>query len=142
MTGHVYVMRSASGPIKIGRSAIPHERLKTIQSSNAAAIELCHISEERADAASIENVAHRLLETKRLAGEWFDVSVYEAVAAIEAAIRQVESSTISGTGQFSMRVTPRLKEDIHELSAAAGISPASYVEMILRKHVEAEKKRK
>lgn len=87
----LYVLGAADGLMKVGRSAQPETRLKTIATANGVAVHLHHVSPERDDSSYVEAAAHRLLANKRRAGEWFDVTPTEAVAAIEAAIREVET---------------------------------------------------
>ena len=83
-------MRGSDGLAKIGRSMHPEARLKAIAATNAAGVVLHHVTAEREDSSYVEAAAHRLLADKRRVGEWFDVSPSEAVAAVEAAIRQIE----------------------------------------------------
>ena len=47
------------------------------------------------DARLVERVAHQLLHAKRLRGEWFDVDIAEAVAAVGQAIDLVEAGDLS-----------------------------------------------
>jgi hypothetical protein len=54
-------------------------------------LHLEHASEVRPDGSLVETTAHRLLQAKRLGGDWFDVTPEEAIAAVKEAIRLVES---------------------------------------------------
>ena len=86
----LYVIGSADGLVKVGRSADPETRLKAIAAANGVVVYLHHVSPERDDASYVEAAAHRPLSEKRRAGEWFDVSPQEAASAIAAAIREVD----------------------------------------------------
>ena len=78
----VYVMaeeKSPQGPIKIGRSDTPAIRLKNLQAANPQILAIWAMIPTTVP-EDLELAAHRLLHANRIhAGEWFNVSVYEAV---------------------------------------------------------------
>lgn len=86
----VYVMASA-GRAKIGRSATPEARRNVLWRSGAPDIRIVLTTPLRDDASYVEAAAHRLLEGKRLDGEWFGVTEAEAIAAVHAAIVAIEA---------------------------------------------------
>ena len=85
----IYVMASA-GRVKVGRSNNPELRRRMLQASTPTALTIVHTTDERDDSSYVETAAHHILAAKRLAGEWFDVSPDEAIAAVHAAIVSVE----------------------------------------------------
>ena len=85
----LYVMESEVG-VKIGISKSPMERLRQIQNSSGMPINLRHTREHKLDYV-VEQNAHKLLAEKRRAGEWFSVTVDEAIAAIDEAASSIEA---------------------------------------------------
>lgn len=77
----LYIIASSSeGPVKLGFSADPQKRLKQLQTGSALVLSLHHV--EEVDSARVkiaERALHKLLGHKRLKGEWFNLSVEEAV---------------------------------------------------------------
>jgi|GEM_PF-4330174 len=65
---HLYVMRSGTGLIKIGRSSSPLARLRTLQLVSGMQIELVAVLPDR---GSEERAVHAALARYRLNGEWF-----------------------------------------------------------------------
>ncbi len=90
MPARIYVMENDDGLVKLGRSLDPDKRRRTLESGTGRNVHLCHTTPLRDDSSYVEAAAHRILADKRKAGEWFDVTVDDAVQAIEAAIRDVE----------------------------------------------------
>ena len=81
----VYVIAQERGPVKVGISDKPMFRLRSLQTGHASRLDLKH-SREADNAKLVERLAHHALREKRLSGEWFDVTVDEAIAAIESAV--------------------------------------------------------
>jgi hypothetical protein len=84
----VYVIKSSPGPVKIGKAVDPSSRLKILQTGAPFRLSLekvCRCDDEKS-AYKVEKSAQRVLRGKRLTGEWFDVSVDDAIAAIEEAV--------------------------------------------------------
>lgn len=89
----VYVIGRRGGPCKIGVSADPMKRLKSVQTGCAMAVEVwgyCTFP-SRFVARRFERSAHDALSGNRLSGEWFDVEPEAAIAAIEASPGYYES---------------------------------------------------
>lgn len=78
----VYVIQhDEAGPVKIGQAASPIARLAQLQASSPVEMHL------RAAIAckgmnAVERRAHKIAAEQRLRGEWFDLSVLEAVETI------------------------------------------------------------
>lgn len=90
MTRSIYAIKSEAGPIKIGVSKNPKRRLESLILCQPFEAKLIHV-EAVNDAHAVEAAAHELLRSFRRRGEWFDVSIEQAVAAIEEAIEYISS---------------------------------------------------
>lgn len=89
---HVYVMGDANGPMKVGASSRPKVRARTfIWEGHGHAMTIYATYQRPDDALTVERVALWLLREHRVRGEWFDVSPARACAAVEAAIKLVDS---------------------------------------------------
>jgi hypothetical protein len=118
---HVYVLGGQSGPQKIGISADPTRRLQRVQSHSPDALLLHHQVLPEGDARLIERVAHRLLHAQRKHGEWFDVEIAEAVAAVGRAVDLVEAGDLSTLGLSSSPLIrlPALEDALRSADARA-----------------------
>jgi hypothetical protein len=89
---HVYAIAAGSNAVKIGRSQKPAERMASLQTAHYEPLKLAFsLPCDEAQAALIERFAHVMLREKRLAGEWFGVTVEEATQAIQAALERVRN---------------------------------------------------
>lgn len=79
----IYFIGASGSPIKIGQTQSVYNRLKTIQAHCWAPVSLLHkecfgdVNHEQ-----IEKAAHDLLRDKNVIGEWFAVSLDEAIEAV------------------------------------------------------------
>ena len=89
----IYVMESEVG-VKIGISKNPDERLRQITNASGMHVSLRH-TREHESAYAIEQSAHKLLADKRRTGEWFNVTVDEAISAINEAASAIEDACAS-----------------------------------------------
>ena len=85
-------MRSTAGAVKIGFSARPEWRRKMVEAKLGEPVALVYAAPLSRHMVAIERAAHELLKSKGRNGEWFDVSVGEAIAAIDAAAAEVEAA--------------------------------------------------
>lgn len=86
----IYVVGPAGGPNKVGLTADPQKRLRTLQTGHYLSLSVHHSEKVPwSDAALIERLAHDLLKSAHLRGEWFDISVADAISAINQAIDDV-----------------------------------------------------
>ncbi len=84
MIGHVYVL-SGRGRVKIGWSRQPVIRAYQVGGK------LEHATTQLTMATRVERLAHRILHSKRIGRtEWFDATIEDAIAAVEAAIEVAE----------------------------------------------------
>jgi hypothetical protein len=105
---HVYAI-AASNAVKIGKTRDIKSRLDNIQSSHYEPLKLAFsLPCDDAVAAAVERLVHRLLSAKRLRGEWFDVTVEEALAAIADAIEVIQGHPIQHPAEGSGIATAQI----------------------------------
>jgi hypothetical protein len=101
VTAKVYVMRDASGELKIGFARDPHDRMKRIERPK---IELLFMTDDMTRADTIERLAHKLMRVihgPTGGGEWYPTTLDVAVSAIRVAKHFVEGgdwSTVEVVG--------------------------------------------
>lgn len=81
------------GPCKLGIAKNPHMRLIDLQVGHPHPLKVFHIS-ERVDGPQEEARIHVYLAHKRLSGEWFQVTVAEAVEACREMYNQPPPTVI------------------------------------------------
>jgi len=82
----IYIIGPEGGPYKIGYAGDPKSRLSNLQVGQAVELKLLY--EERTETTTakvIEKLIHRNLATKRIRGEWFSVSLEEAIGEVRYA---------------------------------------------------------
>lgn len=93
MGSFLYVISASElGPVKIGLSIHPEKRVRQLQTGHAEKLALHHrepITEQCA--RPMEQIVHRENRHRKLKGEWFDMTVAEAVAEIRHAMIRFES---------------------------------------------------
>ena len=84
----VYVIApSPAGPCKIGFSGDPDRRLRQLQTGYPGRLHLHHVQPFCATRAPMmEKIVHQTVAYRRKSGEWFDLTVEEAVSEIEFAL--------------------------------------------------------
>ncbi len=87
-----FVIGREEGPVKVGITSTPNDRLRNIQTGCHFKIEILHIREcsSRAQAISHEESFHRVYDEKRLAGEWFDLESDLAIEGIDTGFEYEE----------------------------------------------------
>lgn len=82
----IYVIGPVGGPFKIGYAGDPRARLSNLQVGQAVDL-IIHYEEktETSRAKVIEKLIHRQLGHKRIRGEWFNVTLDEAIAEVRFA---------------------------------------------------------
>jgi hypothetical protein len=84
------IAATAAGPVKLGLSMNPEKRVRQLQTGSALPLSIFHTEEVEDGRVKIaERALHQLLGHKRMKGEWFDMSVEQAVAEV-IHIRMVE----------------------------------------------------
>ena len=78
--------------MKIGISQRPEKRLKQLQTAQPQRLELKHTAEVVVRHAKLlEQFAHAQIGHRRLVGEWFDLSVANAILEVQYCIIRWES---------------------------------------------------
>lgn len=72
----VYLIGDNEGRYKIGCTKNPKNRLKQLQTANAADLQIIHAVEVSND-FKVENVMHRKYAHKNISGEWFVLDEHE-----------------------------------------------------------------
>jgi hypothetical protein len=85
---HVYIIAADdAGPVKIGFSKNPEKRLKQFQTGHPQPLRLCHsLAFEGKRAKGIERIIHQTINHLRVQGEWFGLTVADAIAELEFAM--------------------------------------------------------
>jgi len=69
-----FIQSGENGPIKIGHSSDPDERLASLQVGNPQHLRLLAAVEFGSDAAAQEQLCHRTFRVEHIRGEWFQPS--------------------------------------------------------------------
>lgn len=86
-TRYVYVIGSPSGPFKIGRATNLKDRRSGVQTGSPVKVSVIHSETvPREEVVFIERYAHKILDSHRMFGEWFNVPLEDALAAVACAI--------------------------------------------------------
>lgn len=83
---YIYVIGPEDGPFKVGWSADPKARLTNLQVGQAVEIKLHYEEATEPDKAKvIEKLIHKQIAHKRVRGEWFNVTLEEAIGEVRFA---------------------------------------------------------
>jgi hypothetical protein len=88
---NIYVIASSktnSGPVKIGISNQPEKRLKQLQTAFPEKLEIKYIEklETKLKARELEKYLHKDISHLKSHGEWFNISVEEAIKYVQFTI--------------------------------------------------------
>jgi|HigsolmetaGSP12D_1036236.scaffolds.fasta_scaffold01876_5 T5orf172 domain. len=90
MESYIYVIASREeGPVKIGYSDDPSRRLKQLQTGHPETLRIFYQEEigyGRRKASLLERIIHKQNVHKRLKGEWYDLTVENAILEVQYAI--------------------------------------------------------
>lgn len=88
MISFIYVIAPRpEGPVKIGLSKTPDKRLRQLQTGHPERLYLYHTMEvETPKVALLEKIIHKTVSYKKTVGEWFDLSVTDAIGEVEFAL--------------------------------------------------------
>lgn len=137
----LYVIGHAkAGPLKIGIAKNPAARVRQLQGGNPYRLKCLHTVDcGEYDAATIERMAHSLLRENRLSGEWFDVVVAEARAAVDEAITKIQKGEFATLGtatcSINIRVDDNLKAAIDAAAEEQGLPVASFIKSLLTRYL-------
>ena len=133
----IYVIKSDGGPVKIGISSDPDVRRQALESHGPNRLTLVHTRDVDVPGA-VERAAHRLLSDHRRKGEWFDVSVADAIAAIDAALIAGGSQLLTFRADpESLAALDALRRDEEDIPTRSEM-----VRRVIRRAVEAHAKKR
>jgi hypothetical protein len=90
---NLYVIAASDqGPVKLGISNDPERRVRQLQTGHAAPLYLFH--SEPIEQAFLERRLHKDLAHVRTRGEWFDVSVSDAISYLRFSLIEHEPSAL------------------------------------------------
>lgn len=124
---------SESGPHKIGMSANgPQARLASLQTGCPTRLSLiAFVPVPDGMARDVEKRAHRLLDPKRLGGEWFEVTAKQAIEAVEIAAGRAceyptaEMTPVAITGGQMRAARALLRWTTEKLAERSGVGLAT-----------------
>jgi len=82
---NVYIIASEGGMCKVGKANDPSARMAALATGHPYKLMLAHVFPTTSDteAYAVEQRAHSVLASKRMSGEWFNVTIEEAIAAVD-----------------------------------------------------------
>jgi hypothetical protein len=90
-TSYIYVIGSDSPPYKVGISKAPDQRLKALQTGHPRKLRIHSLRETNAEKTKLlESVIHHHLKHYKTHGEWFDISLEDAILEVEYALMRWE----------------------------------------------------
>lgn len=76
-----------AGPVKIGFTTNPTKRVAQLQTAQPNTLEIFHLCKvETPKARIIENLIHKSNRRYKISGEWYDLTVEQAIAEVELAM--------------------------------------------------------
>jgi hypothetical protein len=110
--GHVYILESEEGPVKIGISGDPEKRVREISLASGRRFTRVFISPKVSRNAEIEAMLHQRFKEHRRPGEWFDVRFDDAVGALHEIGPALCAPEFKLSDRYvdAIRVRERLKE--------------------------------
>lgn len=135
----VYVIGSDGGPQKIGITDNIESRLTTLQVGITERLRVVHYRERnQGDARLVERAAHMLLSAKRQKGEWFNISLEEAIDGVGEAVRMVDAGKIKAPkprppqeNVIGVRFSPEAHEALERLARADERSMSALIRKIV-----------
>jgi hypothetical protein len=99
ITTYVYVIghlekNCTVGPVKVGVTKNPYDRLATLQTSCPSHLVMIHAfaAPNREIALGLEEAFHTVFKDRRLRGEWFDMHPIDAAVAMAENVRSLLST--------------------------------------------------
>ena len=89
---YVYIIASPSGRMKIGKTGNPKRRLQQMRVDERVDL-ILEYAREVENSTLVESIAHAILKEKRHHGEWFAVTLQEAIDAVNSALASVLDGT-------------------------------------------------
>jgi hypothetical protein len=97
---NIYIISSAKhnlGPVKIGISDNPENRLKSLQTGFPEKLEIKYLEvlDERKKARKFEGLLHKDISHLRSHGEWFNLDVAAAILHVQFTIIHYDTTTLT-----------------------------------------------
>jgi predicted GIY-YIG superfamily endonuclease len=87
MNSFIYVIGCDYGPYKIGLSKHPEKRLKQLQTGFPYKLHVHYTHEvDEKQVRNVEKAIHKIMNYNRTHGEWFNLTLDEAIAEVQYAI--------------------------------------------------------
>ena len=93
---YVYVIGSTEKPYKIGITGNLEQRLKNLQTGHPYELKIHYIEEiPESQVKLIEQKIHKTIKHKQTHGEWFDISLDDAISEVKfARIRYLKDEVV------------------------------------------------
>ena len=87
----IYIIGPATGPFKIGYTADPASRLVNLQVGHSEKLIIHHLREIDSDRVWVmEQLIQRGIRYKKIRGEWFDITLDDAIMEVNDAFMKWE----------------------------------------------------
>jgi uncharacterized protein (DUF4415 family) len=80
---YLYAIGVFEGPVKIGFTKSPRERLSTIKTASPVSVQMLACFDVGDLHSEVERTMHFILRDERQSGEWFNITADRAIEAIE-----------------------------------------------------------
>jgi hypothetical protein len=95
MSSYIYIIGSDNPPYKIGISKNPERRLKNLQTGHPYKLKIWELRKtESKKTKLLESVIHKHLDSYRMSGEWFDISLEQAILQVDFALIRYEDDPL------------------------------------------------
>lgn len=95
MLSYIYIIGSENPPYKIGISKNPERRLKNIQTGHPHKLQILELRETDSKRTKLlESVIHKHLDQYRMKGEWFNISLEQAILHLDFALIRYEDDPL------------------------------------------------
>ena len=92
----LYVIGAVTdGPVKLGISADPDRRVCQLQTGHSQRLQVYHTEPVQPEKAHLfERLLHKCLRHRRIRGEWFNLSVEQAIADLRFVFIEYDASSL------------------------------------------------
>ncbi len=81
---YIYVIGPENGPVKIGYTGDPPSRLVNLQVGHNEKLMIHHLREIDSERVWVmEKLIHRGISYKKIRGEWYDISIQDAIFEVD-----------------------------------------------------------
>lgn len=95
MNYYIYIISSKNSPVKIGITHDCEERLRNLQTGHSEKLTIHHRElVDKNKARILEQIIHKQLNYKRTHGEWFDISIDDAIKQVQWCLIRFEDDPL------------------------------------------------